>query len=234
MFFVFQSTALVVRGPATNGEMFAISLDRVAIPDGQMRDDLLCVQDFVKNSYFTQRSFFSESCLTMLFEPVAIVGSVTSSPVYAPWSYVETVCAGQVVTDLRAGWDQVSLCGRTAMNTSGRWYHGGTRRSETLSNPGVRNSDILEEGRVDHVPVVSPALGPPGHRNYRASLDKRMVKAYRCPVKLPRKCEIAIFPCNASEEPLGGGSEFFIRSGSAAFSWEVAPKWYGFSGFALE
>ena len=51
---------------------------------------------------------------------------------------------------------------RTAKDTSERWYHGGTPPSETASRPGVRVSDVVEEGRVEYLPVAPPALGPLG------------------------------------------------------------------------
>ena len=79
----------------------------------------------------------------MLSEFVAIADSITSSPVYAPWSVVESACASQVITDLCACWDWVVLRRRTAKDTSERWYHGGTLRSETASRSGVRIIDIV-------------------------------------------------------------------------------------------
>ena len=91
---------------------------------------LLCVQDFVRSLHFTQRSLFAEFGLTMLSESVAFADSITSSPVYAPWSIVETACASQVITDLRAYWDWVVPRRRIAKDTSERWYHGGTRQHQ--------------------------------------------------------------------------------------------------------
>ena len=79
----------MIRGPPTHGENFIVSLSRVAIKEEEVRGVLLCVQDFVRSPHFTQRSFFSESGLTMLSESVATADSITSSPVYAPWSVVE-------------------------------------------------------------------------------------------------------------------------------------------------
>ena len=86
----------MIRGPSTHGEKFTISLDRVAIKEEEMRGVVLCVQDFVPSPQFTQRSFFSESGLTMLSESIAIADSITSSPVYAPWSVVQSASASQV------------------------------------------------------------------------------------------------------------------------------------------
>ena len=74
-----------------------------------MRGVRLCVQDFVRSPGFTQRSFFSESGLTMLSESVVIADSITSFPVCAPWSVVESASASQVITDLCTCWDREVL-----------------------------------------------------------------------------------------------------------------------------
>ena len=105
----------------------------------------------------------------MLSESVAIADSITSSPVYAPWIIVESPSASQVITDLCACWDRVVLRRRTAKDTSERWYHGGTPRRETASRPGLRISNVIEEGPVEYVPVAPPALGPPGPSKVRFS-----------------------------------------------------------------
>ena len=114
-----------------------------------------------------------------------------SGPVYAPGSLVGTACACQIVSDLRACWDRVTLRRRTVKVTSERQYHGVTPRSETASRRKVRNSNVVEEGRVENVPVASPALGPPGPSKIRSSPSKRKRKISRSPVKLPRKFEIS-------------------------------------------
>ena len=79
--------------PPKQGEEFTISLDRVAINKEKVRGVLLCVQDFVRSPHFTQMNFFSETGLIMLSESVAIADSITSSPVYATWSVVESASA---------------------------------------------------------------------------------------------------------------------------------------------
>ena len=56
----------------------------------------------------------------MLSETVAIADSITSTPVNAPWSVVESACASQVITDLCACWDRVVLRRRTAKDTGER------------------------------------------------------------------------------------------------------------------
>ena len=169
MFQVFQLTALVIRGPATRGQRFIKNLDRVAIGGGEACGVLLCVQDFVRSPLFTQKGFILESGLTMFSETAAITNSINSASVCAPWSLAGTANANQVVSDLRACWDRVVWCRRTAKDTSERWYHGGTPRSQTPSRPGVLISDVVEEGRVEYVPVALPALGPPRPNKMRSS-----------------------------------------------------------------
>ena len=81
----------MIRGSSASCEAFTINLDRVAINKEEVRGVLLCVQDFVRSPHFTQRNFFSETGLAMLSESVAIADSISSSPVYAPWSVVASV-----------------------------------------------------------------------------------------------------------------------------------------------
>ena len=88
LFQVFPLTILVIRGPASRGEKFIVSFDRVAIKKEDVRGVLLCLQVFVRSPHSTQRSFFSESGLTMLSESFATADSITPYPVYAPFSVV--------------------------------------------------------------------------------------------------------------------------------------------------
>ena len=92
----------MIRGSSTQCEDFSISLDCVAINKEEVRGVLLCVHDFVRSPHFTQRNFFSETGLSILSESVAIADSITSSPVYAPWSVVASASASQVISDLCA------------------------------------------------------------------------------------------------------------------------------------
>ena len=132
----------------------------------------------------------------MLSESVAIADSFASSPVYAPWSVVASGSANQVIADMCIFWDGVILRRRSAKDTSERWYHGGTPRSETASRPGVKISDVVEEGRVEYVPVAPPALGPPGPSGIHSSCNKWKRKVTRSPVKLPRRFEVSSPPAS--------------------------------------
>ena len=189
----------LIRGSSTQCEAFTISLDRVAINKEEVRGVLLCVQDFVRSPHFTQRSFFLETSLSMLSESVAIADSITSSPVFAPWSVVASASASQVISDLCACWDRVVLRRRSAKDTSERWYNGGTPRSETASRPGVRILDVVEEGCVEYVPVGPPALGSPGPSKIRSPSSKRKRKITRSPVKLPRRFEVSSPPASPQD-----------------------------------
>ena len=178
-FHLFQLRILVIRGPASRGEKFSVSLDCVAIKQEDVRGVLLCVQDFVRSPHSTLRNSFSESGFTMLSESVAITDSNKSSPVYAPWSIVQSACASQVITHLCVCWEWVVLRSRTARDTSECWYYSDTPRIETASRPGLRISDVVEEGRVENVPVASSALGLLGPSKIRLSPCKRKRKTSR-------------------------------------------------------
>ena len=167
-----------------------------------MRGVLLCVHDFVRSPHFTQRNSFSETGLTMLSESVAIADSLSSSPAYAPWIVVESACARQVVSELCACWDWVVLRRRFAKDTSERWSHGGTILIETASRPGVRISDVVEEGRVEYVSVAPPALGPTGPSKIRSPSSKRNRTITRSPMKLPRRFEVSSPPASHSRRSL--------------------------------
>ena len=100
VFQMFQLTTLAIRGYSAKCEEFTINLHRVAIKKEEVRGVLLSVQDFVRSPHFTQRSFFSETGWSMFSESVAIADSITSSPVYAPWSAVASASASQVISYL--------------------------------------------------------------------------------------------------------------------------------------
>ena len=47
---------------------------------------ITCVQDFVRDPFFTQKSFFSERGVAMLKDAVAVADSVIVSEKFKPWS----------------------------------------------------------------------------------------------------------------------------------------------------
>ena len=161
----------------------------------------------------------------MLSESVAIADSIASSPVYAPWSVVASASASQVIADMCACWDRVVLRRRSAKDTCERWYHGGTPRSETASRPGVRISDIVEEGRVEYVPAAPPALGPPGRSRIHSFSSRWKRKVTRRPVKLPRRFEVSSAPASPPRRSLVEDPSF--ASGLAAPTSRGKSRWSG-------
>ena len=81
--FLFQLTALVVRGTATRSEKFIVSLDGVAIKDEKVRGVFLCVQCFVRSPHLTQRISSPcpawQYCLSLLLFRIALL-QVRSMP----------------------------------------------------------------------------------------------------------------------------------------------------------
>ena len=124
-----------------------------------------------------------------------------------------------------ACWDRVVLRRRSAKDTSERWYHGGNPRSETASRPGLRKSDVVEEGRVEYVSVDAPALGPPGPSKIRSPFFKWKRKITRSPVKLPRRFEISSPPASPPKAFFSRGPKFCICFGCTSFSREVSSEW---------
>ena len=113
-----------------------------------MRGVLLCVQDFVKDPVFTQRSFFSKTGVTMLSEAAAISDSITSSSLYAPWSEVESESSARIIADLNTCFRKALDRRRVVKDTSEQWYALGAVRPssvESSSQYSVRISTVVEE-----------------------------------------------------------------------------------------
>ena len=159
-FQVFQLTALALRGPLPSGEKFTVKLDRVAIREDIVRSVLLCVQEFVRDPVFAQRSFFSETGVAMLSEAAAVFDRVTNSSVYVPWSTVESESSARIIADLKSCFEKAVERRRVVKDTSEQWYRLGAVRpssGESSSQCGVRISTVVEEGQVEYVPVAAPS-----------------------------------------------------------------------------
>ena len=171
------------------------------IREDEVRGALLCVQDFVRNPHFTQRNFFSDSGVTMLAESAAICDSITNSAVFKPWGHVETASCSQVVGEVCACVNQAGDWRRAVKDSQEQWYAvGGIRPSseDSASRSGVRNSNILEAGRVEYVPVRAPSVSVPGPSNLRVSSGKsKKRKISRSPVK--KRFEIASPPLSSQQ-----------------------------------
>ena len=193
-FQVFQLTALALRGPLPSGEKFTVNLDRVTIREDIVRGVLPCVQDFVTDPVFTQRSFFSETGVEMLSEAAAISDSITSSSLYVPWSAVETESSARFISDLKTCFEKALERRRLVKDTSEQWYRLGAERpssGESSSQYGVRISSVVEEGQVDYVPVVAPSRKVASQSRRLKSPGKGKKKVSHSPVKVPRQFEVS-------------------------------------------
>ena len=167
--------------------------------EDEKRRALLCVQYFVRSPHFTQRNFFSDSGVTMLAEFAAICDSITNSAVFEPWSHVETASRALVAAEVCACVNQAVDWRRAVKDSRDHWYAvGGIRPSseDSAARSGVRISKIVEEGRVEYVPVRARSVSVPGPSNLRVSSGKsRKRKISRSPVK--RGFEIASPPLSS-------------------------------------
>ena len=192
-FQVFQLTALALRGPLPSGEKFTVCLDRVAIPENTVRGVLLCVQDFVRDPAFTQRSFFSEAGVEVLSEAAAISDSITSSSVYVPWSSVESESSARICADLKTCFEKAVERRRVVKDTSAVRPSSG----ESPSQYGVRISTVVEEGQVDYVPVAAPSHKLASHSRRPSSPGKGKRKVSHSPVQIRRQFEVSSPPVSS-------------------------------------
>ena len=162
----------------------------------KVQSAIFCVQDFVRSPQFTQRSFFSDSGITMLTESAAISDRITHSAVCEPWSHVETTSRSQVVADVCGCVSEALDRRRMLKDSQEQWYAvGGIRPSseDSTLRSCVRISNVVEEGRVEYVPVRAPSASVPGPSNLRVSSGKSRKRSIsRSPVK--RRLEIASPP----------------------------------------
>ena len=140
---------------------------------------ILCVQDFVRSPHFTQRNFLSDSGIAMLAESAALSDRITHSAVFEPWSHVETTYRSQVVVDVSGCVNENLDRRRVVKDSQEQWYSvGGIKPSteDSTSRSGVRISDIVEEERVEYVPVRVPSPIAPGPSNLRVSSGKFKIR----------------------------------------------------------
>ena len=130
--------------------------------------------------------------IAMLSESASISDRITRSAIFEPWSHVETTSRSQVVADV-CGCVTEALDRRGVVKDSEQWYAvGGIRPSseDSTSRSGVRISNVVEEGRVEYVPVRVPSFISTGPSNLRVSSGKSKKRTIsRSSVK--RRFEIA-------------------------------------------
>ena len=154
-----------------------------------MRGVLLRVQGFLRDPVFTQLNFISKLGVTLLSEAAATSHSTTSSSMYAPWSEVESELSRQVIRCLKKCFDTALDRRRIVKDTSEQWHDLGVVRPSSVKSSlqyGVRNSTAVEEGQVEHMPVVAPSHKIGGPSRHHSSPGKGKKKVSQIPVKLPR------------------------------------------------
>ena len=210
-FQLFQLTALALRGPLPSGEKFTVCLDWVAIPENTVRGVLLCVQDFVRDPVFTQRSFFSDTGVEMLSEAAAISNSITSRSVYVPWSTVESESSARIISGLKTCFEKVLERRRMVKDTSEQWYRLGAVRpssGESSSQYGVRISTVVEEGQVDYVPVAAPSRKTCSQSRGPSSPGKGKKKVAHSPVQVCRQFEVSSPPVSSRKRAVTDDPNF--------------------------
>ena len=121
---------------------------------------------------------------------------ITRSAVFEPWSHVESKSRSQVVADVCGCVNEALDRRRLVKDSQEQWYAvGGIRPSseDSTSRSAVRISNVVEEGRVEYVPVRVPSFISPGPSNLRVSSGKSKKRTIsRSPVK--RRFEIGSPP----------------------------------------
>ena len=88
-----------MRGRSELHPVFTVSLDGVAIDHEKVKRTVACVQDFVRHPLFTEKSFFSETGISMLNTAVTAADAVRNNARFDPWGAID-VEAGPVIVDL--------------------------------------------------------------------------------------------------------------------------------------
>ena len=153
----------------------------------EVHSAILYVQDFVRSPHFTQRNFFSDSGIAMLAESAAISDRITHSAVFEPWNHVETTPRSQVLANVCGCVNEALDWRRVVKDSQEQWYAVGSIKpssEDPTSRSGVKISKIVEEGRVEYVPVLVPFPISPGPSNLRGSSGKSKKRTIsRSPVK---------------------------------------------------
>ena len=144
----------MVKGPSELHPIFTVSLDGVAIDHEKVKGAVACVQDFVRHPLFTQRSFFSETGISMLNTAVTAADAVRNSNRFDPWGAIN-VTAGPVIADLKSCREKILSQRKAVKDTRERWFSAETVASsavgESAPRTTVRISDVVEVGDVQYV-----------------------------------------------------------------------------------
>ena len=149
----------MMKGPSELHPVFTVSLDGVAIDHEKVKGAVACVQDFVRHPLFTQRSFFSETGISMLNTAVTAADAVRNSDIFDPWGAID-VEAGPVIADLKSCREKILSQRKALKDTWARWFS-----AETVASSAVGESALRTTVRISHVVEV-------GDVQYVAELEK--------------------------------------------------------------
>ena len=124
----------------------------------------------VRSLHLTQRNFLFDSGIALLAGFAAICDSIRSSAVFEPWSHLETSSCSQVVAEVCVSVNRPVDRRMTSKDSQEQWYAvGGIRpcSEDSASHSGVRISNVMEERRVEYVPLSVFSISTPGPSNLR-------------------------------------------------------------------
>ena len=121
----------MVRGPSELQPVFTVSLNGVAIDHEMVKGAVACVQDFVRHPLFTQRSFFSETGISMLNTAVTAADAVQNSARFDPWGEIR-VEDSHVIADLKSCREEILSRRKAMKDTRERWFS-----AETVASSAV-------------------------------------------------------------------------------------------------
>ena len=144
----------IISDPSELHRVFTVSLDGVAIEHEQVKGAVACLQDFVRHPLFTQRNFFSETEISMLYTAVTAADAVTNCSKFDAWGAID-VEVGPVIADLKSCREKIVSPRKAVKDTRERWLSAETVASsavgETAPRTTVRISDVVEVGDVQYV-----------------------------------------------------------------------------------
>ena len=141
----------MVKCPSELHPVFTVSLDGVAIDHEKVKGAVARVPDFVRHPLFTQRSFFSETGISMLNTAVTAADAVRNSDRFDPWGAIG-VESGPVIADLKSCREKFLSQRKAVKDTRERWFGAETVASSAVGESAprtiVRISDVVEVGDV--------------------------------------------------------------------------------------
>ena len=177
----------MVRGPVDLPEKFSVCLNEVQIAHNEIEGAMACVlQPFiytiVRSPLFTQRNFFSESGISMLKK------AVPSARIICERSWRESieVCAGSVISDLKACREKVVVSRKTSKESRGRWFDADSVVSSLVEKGTTRGGRAILDDSND--------VGLPGTSRSQCSLGKGKKRRSSASPNLKKNFSVASRP----------------------------------------